>query len=312
MKLAVVGAGAMAKEHLRAFKDAGVDLAGIYSRTNSRAEALAQEFSIGKVCNSISDLYSRTNADLVVVAVPELAANSVIKQCFEHKWVSFLEKPPGHNLADAVDIADCAKANSRRAFVALNRRFIGSTRAVLDDLNKCDLPRFVQVFDQQSLETAAAIGHPAAVVENWMFANSIHLIDYLRVLCRGRITNVNRIYRWSPENPSIVVACVDFDSGDHGIYQGVWSGPGPWAVAATTQNRRWEIRPLEQASFQNAGERKQNVLEAPAWDRDFKPGFRLQAAHAILAVKGEPSLLPSIDDALETMRLISRIFDTTA
>ncbi len=49
-RVAVVGAGGMAREHLRAFGDVpGVALAGIHSRTRVRDEALAAEFEVPAV-----------------------------------------------------------------------------------------------------------------------------------------------------------------------------------------------------------------------------------------------------------------------
>jgi predicted dehydrogenase len=309
MNVAMIGAGGMAKEHLKAFRDIpGTSLAGIFSRTRSKAEALAREMNVGVVCDSIPELYEKTRADLVVIAVPELAANSVARAAFEFPWTVLMEKPAGYNLEDATAIAAAAAKNERRVYVGLNRRFLSSTRAVLNDVKERTGPRFIQVFDQQSLETAKVIGHPPEVVANWMYANSIHVIDYLRLFGRGRISAVKPIFQWNKGAAPIVAAGIEFESGDKGLYEGIWNGPGPWAVNVNTSGRRWELRPLEQAVYQNAGERKLQNVESHAWDRDFKPGFRLQAEQAAAAVKGLPTELPTIDDALETMRLIASIF----
>src|ERR1041385_1274629 len=96
-KVAIVGAGNMAREHIRAFMDVpGVVVAGIHSRTRARAESLAAEFGIGHVCDSAAELYDRTRADLVVVTVSETSANPVARTCFEFPWTILLEKPPGY------------------------------------------------------------------------------------------------------------------------------------------------------------------------------------------------------------------------
>src|SRR4051812_15593777 len=87
LKIAFVGAGSMAREHLKAFKDIdGISLAGIYSRTLSKAEALAAEFGISATCASIEDLYCQTSAELVVVAVPEVSIHEVASECLKHAW----------------------------------------------------------------------------------------------------------------------------------------------------------------------------------------------------------------------------------
>jgi predicted dehydrogenase len=244
-----------------------------------------------------------------VVTVFELAMNAVSRACFEFPWVVLMEKPPGYNLADAEAIHAAALAKQRRVWVGLNRRFLSSTRAVREGLEGDPIqPRFIHVQDQQSLATAAAIGHPEAVVTHWMYANSIHLVDYLPVFGRGRVASVDVVEPWNPLRPGLVLAKVRFDSGDLGLYEGIWQGPGPWAVTVTTPSKRWELRPLEQAAAQAAGTRKLEPLPVHAWDQAFKPGFRLQAEHVVAAVRGQPSDAVALSEALETMRLIQRIF----
>jgi predicted dehydrogenase len=308
-RIAFVGAGGMAREHIKAFRDIpGVAIAGIHSRTRAKAEALAAELQVPLVCDTIEELHDKTRADLVVMAVPELSANAVAKACFAHPWMVLAEKPLGYSLADAEDIARAAATSKRRVYVALNRRFLSSTQTVLADLAQREGPRFIAVFDQQSQALARQINHPPSVVENWMYANSIHLIDYLHAIGRGRVTNVVNATRWNGGRSPVVLASIEFDSGDVGLYQGIWHGPGPWMVHVTTPTRRWEMRPLEQAVYQNAGERTLNPVEPHAWDKAFKPGFRLQAEQAIHALHNRPTTLPTLDDAMNTMRLIARIF----
>jgi len=308
-KVAIVGAGNMGREHVRAFTDMpGVNIVGIHSRTRSRAEALAAEFGVPGVYDLVPELYERTQADLVVVAVLELAVNSVSRACFDFPWTVLMEKPPGYNLQDAEEIHSAATAKNRRVLVGLNRRFLSSTRAALADLAQYNSPRFIHVQDQQNFEEAASYGHPDVVVKNWMYANSIHVIDYLRIFGRGTITSVVPVFAWDPKTSQVVVAKVEFESGDTGLYEGIWKGPGPWAVSVTTPEKRWEMRPLEQAAFQTWGERRLHPVEIHPWDREFKPGFRLQAQMAVAAALGKPSDSPMLDEAMETMQLISEIF----
>jgi hypothetical protein len=120
---------------------------------------------------------------------------------------------------------------------------------------------------------------------------------------------VRRIWPWPGAETAVVAAAVEFASGDRGLYEGIWQGPGPWAVSVTTATRRWELRPLEQAAFQNAGERRLHQVEVHAWDREFKPGFRLQAQAVVDALGGQASGAVTLEESLRTMRLISAIFE---
>lgn len=299
----------MAREHIRAFgATPGVEIAGIHSRTRSYAETLASEFGIPTVCGSISELYETAKPDLVVVTVSESAMVSVSKACIEFPWSVFLEKPPGLTVEDTEDIHAFATKNDSRVFVALNRRFLSSTQTVLKDIRQSQAPRFIKVQDQENQEQARALGHPPEVVENWMYANSIHVIDYFLTFGRGNVAKVTPAISWDPGAPAVVVATIEFDSGDIGLYEGIWNGPGPWAVTVSTPEKRWEMRPLEQARFQLAGQRVTEDVTAHSWDSDYKPGFRLQAENAAAAAMGQASHTPTLEQSLETMRLIRSIY----
>jgi predicted dehydrogenase len=309
-RVAIIGAGYTATEHARAFRDVpGVKLVAIYSRTPARAEQLAAEYGIPAVCHSVAELHEHSHPDLVVVTVGELDMQPVARACFEFPWTVMLEKPAGYRLSAAEAIALAARERNRRVFVALNRRFLFSTLRARAELDAIDGTRFVKVQDQQNLIQAREMGKPAEVVAHWMFANAIHTIDYLRMFGRGRVVRIDPVVAWNPERPGIVVIRMDFESGDIGLYEGVWNGPGPWAVSISTGAHRWEMRPLEQLETQVLGARPVRI-DADDRDRDFKPGFRLQAQHAAAAAMGRKSDCVTLDDALETMRLIADMFAT--
>jgi predicted dehydrogenase len=299
----------MAREHARAFAALpDVELVGIHSRTRSRAESLAADLGISTVSDSVAELYDETSADLVMVAVSEMSLNPVCQACFEHPWTLMTEKPPGYDLKDGETIREAARASDRQVLVAMNRRFLSSTRSAAADLGERDGKRYIRVQDQQEHADAVALRVPDEVFENWMYANSIHLVDYLRVFGRGAVRSVDRVVGWDPADPGPVVAKVEFESGDVGVYECIWNAPGPWSVSVSTPDVRWEMRPLEQASYQPKGERRQYPVETHQRDADFKPGFLLQAEAAVEAAMGRPSGSPTLDDAMETMRLIGSIY----
>lgn len=310
ISVAVVGAGSMAREHIRAFASlTGVTVTGIFSRTRARAETLANEFAIAGVADSIEDLYETTKADLIVIAVPEMAANAVAKAAFSFPWAVLMEKPAGYDLNDAEDIAAAAAGRKAPVMVGFNRRFYSSSLAVKADLEtRPNEHRFIHVQDQQSYAEARRYNHPESVVEKFMYANSIHLIDMIMAFGRGSVSRVSRITPWLGGNTEVMLAHIEFDSGDSALYEGVWQGPGPWACAVSTVGRRWTMQPLEQATFQNSGERLRTTLETSEDDRAFKPGFRLQARAAVDRVQGRDSAIVSLEDSLVTMRLIHGIF----
>ena len=141
-----------------------------------------------------------------------------------------------------------------------------------------------------------------------MFANSIHLIDYFSLLCRGELKQTEIVEPWSPDNPDSVIAYLKYSSGDLGIYHATWNAPGPWSVAVSTQESRLELRPIEQLLEQQRGSRNIISHKVDDYDTMFKPGLYRQAQAAVLAARGEPSTLPSLSEANQSMSVISSIY----
>ena len=299
----------MAAEHMRAFANLpGATLVGSFSRSKDRAEALAANYPGMTVSDSLHQLYEQTRADLVVVTVNELSMNAIAQECFAYPWTVLLEKPAGYNLSDASAILNAARAKSRRVYVALNRRSYSSMRMVRDRLHNINGNRFIKVQDQEDIVEACRAGRPDIVIANWMYANAIHVIDCFRVFGRGTVTKVMPIRPWNPKLPGFVVAHIEFASGDFGLYEAVWNGPGPWAVTINACDERYELRPLEQAAVQLNGQRHLTTLPTERMDQQYKPGLRFQAEQAVRAARGEPSDLPTIEDAFQSMRLVAQIY----
>jgi predicted dehydrogenase len=308
-KVAIIGASYMAKEHIRAFQDLhDVQIVAIQSRTRHRAEHLAKEFSIDTVCDSISEVYEKTRPDLVVVAVSIISTKEVCLECFKYPWVVLIEKPAGINLLEALKIIEVAKLNNSRAYVALNRRHYSITRSVVSDIKKLSGSRMVRVQDQQNLSFVRQLGYPQQIIDTWHHACSIHLIDYFFLLCRGKVSSVEKIIRWDSVNPRHVLSKINFDSGDIGIYEAIWDGPGPWAISLSTSQKRWEMRPLERGAYQIAGERALVDTHIDSIDIKFKAGLRRQAELAVLSTISPQPELPSLADAFQTMQLTEMIY----
>lgn len=307
-KIAIVGSGYMAQEHAKAFASLpGVSIAGVAGRSRSRAESLAAQYG-AKVYDDVAALWEGTQADVVVVAVNELSAPAVCEAAFRHPWVCLLEKPVGLDLAQAEALTQLAARQSARALVALNRRSYASTRQALETLAQDDSPRLISVLDQQDREAARASGQPEEVVRNYMYANSIHLIDYLTLFGRGSVEEVTTPMPWDEQRPGHVVATVRFSSGDVGVYQAVWDGPGPWSVTVTNCQVRLEMRPLEKLGTQRRGERALSAAPADPIDSDFKPGLRHQAEQVLALLDGRPCSLATLEQATRSMALCADIY----
>ena len=281
VKLAIIGAGGMAREHIKAFQSIGVEVTGIYSRTAPKAKALADEFAIKHVCSSIDELYEQTKADYVVVTVNVIDVANIIRQAAKYSWKILAEKPAGHNYAEAVALEKALGAKAADVFVALNRRSLSSLMNAKSGMEKAASRRIVEISDQQNIAAALAGGHPEEVVKYWMYANSIHSIDIMNYFCRGNVRQVTNLSKWHGADTDFVLAHVIYDSGDEAFYRCYFKQPGPWSAVVATEQARYEMRPLEKLQIQNAGERVLNEVPASEADLKFKPGFVVQAQNFV-------------------------------
>ena len=311
--VAFIGAGSMGEEHIKTFfkfKKYFL-LKGILSKKNITAKKIAKKYKIENVCSSIKDLYFKTKADLVVISVPVLETKKVCIQSFKYPWKFLIEKPVGYNLNDAKIIyrAAAKRKHLNNIVVGLNRRNYLSTLKTLEDLKTNRSKRFVQVHDQQDLENKAIKNQPILVKKNWMFANSIHLIDYFNIFCRGKITKIKNFYTLNKKKSNIKTSQIEFSSGDLGQYNCVWNMPGPWAVYVTTQTKRYEIKPLESLKYQKRESRYLINLDLKyKKDLGCKPGLVNQTRQMYFFLKKKKNNLVKLREAYKTMKIIDRIY----
>lgn len=308
-KIAVIGAGSMGREHIKVFNAIeDCQVVGIFSRTQSRAANLAAEFHIPFVADTIKDLYMKTQADLVVIAVPELQAQAVIRSCVQFDWQLFMEKPVGYDLNDAIAISDILTKYNKQGFVGLNRRYYSSIMRASESLNEFDEPRYIYIREQQSFAEARFHNQPEEVVQKYMYANSIHNIDLFRYFGRGEIKNIVPIEAWQGEHTKVMISKLEFDSGDVGLYEGHWSGPASWSCQVSVPSIRWVMQPIERAQYQLKGERRPIDVELDDVDSNFKPGFYKQAKEVIKALNGQENKAINVEESLKTMTLIHHMF----
>tara|TARA_B100001564_G_scaffold332555_1_gene319542 strand:+ start:574 stop:1512 length:939 start_codon:yes stop_codon:yes gene_type:complete len=310
IKIAIIGAGYMAEEHIKAFQQIKLcQISAIISRSKEKVIKLAKKYRIPNIVSDIGQLKKISKANLVVVTVPEIEKYGIMKRIIIFDWLIFIEKPVGYNLVESNKIELLAKINKRKVLVAHNRRFYSSVMKALKDIEKNNkAKRFIHIQDQQSFEEARRYNHPEKVVKNFMYANSIHLIDLIFVFCRGKVKKIQNIKPWKGERTEIVLSFIEFSSGDSAIYEGIWKGPGPWSCTITTKDKRWSLKPLENLEIQEYGSRCQNKIPIDSVDFDFKPGLIVQSKNVINFLKNKPNTSVTISESNKTMKLIKDIF----
>ena len=308
IKLGIIGSGYMAREYLRAAKIVkDVEITTLISRNKLTAKSLAKEFAVPMVLNRIDDI-KFSQVDVLVICVSETSTLEVVAECLSLGVPLLVEKPLGLTLSEALLLEHKALTSSIPVFVALNRRFYASTLCVMRELDELSSKRYVHVVDQEDTIAAKAAGVSQRVVENWSFANSIHIIDYISFLCRGepKLLSKDRIDLSS--QAFIVKAEIEFSLGDFASYMCYWNAPAGWRVDINVEDTAWQLAPLENARRRELQDRKYVDYSLDVLDLEYKPGLVRLLEDVVKFMNGNSHSLVSIVEGNRTMRLIEMIY----
>jgi predicted dehydrogenase len=325
LKIGCIGAGMiMAECHLAAYKDAGFPVAAIASRTQSRAQGVADRWSIPKVHASPEALIEDPSIEILDIAYPPDQQPALIRQALKQPHIKGIlaQKPLALTLQDAIALRDEAAASGKVLSVNQNMRYDQSMRVLKQILDRGDLGDVV--FAQIDMH---AIPHWQTFLEDYdrlTLANmSVHHLDVLRFLF-GEPEEITTVTRRDPRttfahSDGITVSTLRFPSGVLALsLEDVWSGPREpgykddqhidWRVDGTEGVAKGTIGwPTGQASTLTYASTTATGGEwvTPSWDTMWFPhafvGVMEQLQHAVAT--GTPPAL-SVEDNVKTVALI--------
>ena len=305
IKIVLIGAGNMASQYLKVLSvNKKVELSGIFSRTFDKAENLKLKFNIKKNLHSIDDLYKETKADIVLVTVPGDHIFTISKKLLNFPWLIFIEKPPGINFYEYNQLLLKSKIQNKKIYVGMNRRYFSSTLNLIKKIKNIKEPRSIQIYDQQNTRIAKQKGKSKKLILNWMYANSIHLIDYISFLTRGKINKIYFIQKTKNE----INCFLKFTSGDVVNYISRWNKPGPWQVKLSTNKYYFEMSPLETLRIKSDLNKKDILIDISKNDKKFKTGLKLQIDDLINVFLNKKNKLVDLKGMYKTINLINKIY----
>jgi len=307
INVAIIGAGKIAEEHIKAFKATKrVNIVGIYSRTFYKASMLAKKYNITFVSSNIKDLYYLSKADLLIIAVSVISTKKVCIEALKFNWKILCEKPIGCNYDEFKEILLSSK-NINNLYVALNRVHFSSTKNILSNLKKIKSKRIIHLFDQEQ-PNFLNNKLPSKIKNNWLYANSIHILDFCRIYARGKIVKISKLFFYKNKIKKFFIFQILFTSGDVVLYHLAWNIPGPWSVQIFCDANYFEMKPLEKASQKSLINNKLNQnFNLDINDQIFKPGFKTQAEEMLKIILKKKSQVPNIKDIVFTKQLIRKI-----
>ena len=243
------------------------ELTGITNRTTAKAQDWVKRHGHGIVFNSVEDLLSSPEIDIVYVAVtPDVHKELAIK-CARAGKHCYLEKPITPSVEDAEEIQRAFREAGKKIFVAHYRRGLPKTVKLLELTEKIAPVHSVRVFRTDTQKTVPSWRGNSAIAGGGIFFEAdVHLIDLLDYLfgplhdwkldaCgrNGMESHAALIARgrnglllsglWQYQADKVIDTCEAF--GEKGIlsFQGVSTGGS--AVLETAEDREEIVFPDE-------------------------------------------------------------------
>jgi len=287
-KLWLIGAGPMAVEYSKVLNALNVSYEVI-----GRGQASGKSFQVatGKDVRTggLSALLESTELQkpesaIVAVGVEKLAETTI--ELLENGFRNILvEKPAGLNFEEISQVAAKTKEKNGNVLVGYNRRFYASVMKAKEIIEEDGgVTSFNFEFTEWSHQIEKLVKAPG-VKENWLLANSSHVIDlafYLGGQPKEISTYTAGSLDWHP-SASVFAGSGVAENGALFTYKANWESAGRWGVEILTKKRKLILKPIEKLQVQKRGsiivEHSTNVDYS--LDEKFKPGLYLQTENFI-------------------------------
>lgn len=307
-KVLLVGAGQMAVDYYKVLEalQCKTTVVGRSSQSASTfEEKTGKKIITGGLEQFLPDNKTIFDATIVAVSMEQLApiAIQLIKQGFRY---ILLEKPAGLNSSEIEELAAISKQSNATVLVAYNRRFYASVTKAKEIIEQDGgATSFNFEFTEWS-HVIEPLKKAHGVKENWLLANSTHVID-LAFYLGGKPSEIACFSagHLSWHDKAVFTGAGKTKNNILFSYQANWAAPGRWGVEILTKNSRLILRPLEELQLQKTGSVTINKVELDNEpDKLYKPGLYVQTKQFLT---GNLSQFKTIEEQAEMTTTYSKI-----
>ena len=270
----LIGTGRIALEYVKVLKNCGCEFR-----------------VIGNSCESVNRFKKKTGVEVlsggVKAHLPNLEKKSFFINCVQVDNLDevtktiiqseperiLVEKPGFISINSALNEKEYYKKHNN-IYVACNRRFFDSVIQLKKILKKeCPITAHFE-FNERGAQIDSKFWNKS-ILSNWVFANSIHVIDTAFYLIGQPIHlhgfNNQKKLKWSSSD--IFIGHGITDQNVYFTYNSNWISPGSWNIEIKTTRKTYILNPMETLMCRNHDGSIEKIIES---DIKFKPGFKLQ------------------------------------
>jgi UDP-N-acetylglucosamine 3-dehydrogenase len=294
-RLAVVGAGAWGKNHIRVFSELSeASLVAIVDRDVERAKVYANKFNTNYY-KTIQEMLKREEVDAVTICTPTVTHTDLALEIIAAGKHLLIEKPMSDTVQQAKRIIDAANASDLVLMIGFVERFNPSVQTAAEVIDKGDLGELV-------LGSARRLGPfvPGRVGDIGIVKDlAIHDIDIARFLVKQEATSVYAItgslYHKYEDHTNIVIR---FDDKPSFFLECNWLTPHKQRVLNITGSKG--VLALDYISQEVTLGTSQWVQKSTSkWDEPLKRELK----HFVKCVSEEKEPITTGADGLEALRI---------
>ncbi|MFA7677420.1 MAG: Gfo/Idh/MocA family oxidoreductase [Candidatus Omnitrophota bacterium] len=310
VKLGIVGAGNIARQHLEVINDIDfMQVEAVASRTRAKAEQLAADYKIKNCFDTLEEMLKAGSLDGLMILVSPEEMFSVVSRAITYGLPLFIEKPPALSLKKVAELVGLADRYLSKTMVGFNRRFYSVFHKGLEAIKAQGPLLAVSVTGHERMwRIRSGKKHSEQTMSNWIIANSTHTIDLLRFF-GGDVSNLSSInHSYREKNGDQFSAIMELSCGAIGQYNSFWYSPGGWGATLYGDGLTVEFQPLEKGKITDK-DFKVTEINPDEEDLKHKPGFYKQMkAFGELVVSGK-SQWPAVNlkEAYQTVALAEKI-----
>jgi predicted dehydrogenase len=185
MKVAVIGAGAMGRNHARIYAEiSGVELVGVADADGTVAEGVARRNGTRSYTEYLRML-DEEKPDAVTIAVPTVDHFTVAMQTIQRGIHLLIEKPIAFTVDEGERMTAAAKAADVQLMVGHIERFNPAVIALKERLAQGELGRVFQIDARRQGPFPARIRDIGVVIDL-----AVHDLDIMRYVSNAEITRV--------------------------------------------------------------------------------------------------------------------------
>ncbi len=218
----LIGLGMVARMHVAAIKDAGLQLYGVLGRDQAKAQAFGAEVGAARVFGSLDEVLADEAVGFVILATPPDARLEMIQALATAGIAVLSEKPLERNYQRAAHLVEVCDAAAVPFGVMLQHRMRPAAQALLARVQAGDLGEIGSVelrvpwWRDQTYYDAPGRGTYARDGGGVLITQAIHAIDMMLQLC-GPVAEVQGLIATTPlhrlEAEDFASASLRFRSG---------------------------------------------------------------------------------------------------